>query len=61
MIVFWSTSQGLYCCVIVTLHLGTALLRASQIYLSQGHMTDMCRAPCQSHLFKISLTKSCHL
>lgn len=46
MIVSWSTSQGHYCCMIVTLHLGTALLRASQIYLLQGHMTDMCKAPC---------------
>lgn len=61
MSVSWSTSQGHYCCVIVTLHLGTALLRASQIYLLQGHMTDMCKAPCQSRLFKNSLMQSCHL
>lgn len=58
MIVHWSTLQGHHCCVTVTLHLGTALPKASQICLLQGYMTD--KAPCQSHLFK-NLTQSWHL
>lgn len=55
MIVCRTTSQGHHCCMRVTLYLGTTLLRASQNWLLQGHMTDMCKAPCQSHLLKNSL------